>query len=187
MVYLLIALEQEFKESVFTHKKLKIKYTGVGKINATMGALNAANQNDCDYILNYGTAGTFNKNLIGKLLTVDNVMQRDMDARPISPLGITPFENHIFSGALKLTGKEKISLSSGDNFVMKNPELKSDLVDMEGYAIAKVATKFCKKIIIKKYVTDLANDDASEDWIKNCQNGQEIFKNWLQLFLHNYP
>ena len=185
MIYLLVALEREFQETVFSHQNLKLIYTGVGKINATIGALNAVNQKDCDFILNYGTAGTFNKNFIGELLTIDKVMQRDMDARPLSPLGVTPFETQLFSGELNLTGREGVSLSSGDNFVKKDPELKSNLVDMEGYAIAKVAKKYSKNIIIKKYVTDLANNDAPEDWTSNCNNGQQIFKDWLQSFMQN--
>lgn len=185
MIYLLVALKQEFQETVFSHQNLKLIHMGVGKINASIAALNVATQNDCELIINYGTAGTFNKNYIGELLTIDKVMQRDMDARPISPLGVTPFETNIFSGEINLTGREGVSLSSGDNFVKTIPELKSDLVDMEGYAIAKIAKRYSKEIIIKKYVTDLANNDAPEDWANNCHNGQHIFKSWLRSFIQN--
>lgn len=70
---------------------------------------------DCDLIINYGTAGALNKELIGELSLVGLVRQRDMDARPISDLGVTPFEQTPFAGDIVLNKNGGAVLSTGDN------------------------------------------------------------------------
>ena len=72
-------------------------------------------------------------------------------------------------------GREGFSCGSGDSFVTELPQLNTDLVDMEAYALAKI----CKihKIEFKcyKYISDYANDDSSNDWIENCNKGASHF------------
>ena len=59
------------------------------------------------------------------------------------------------------------------------PELKSDFVDMEGYAIAKVAGMFNKPCIMLKYASDLADDKATNEWQANQAKGKDMFLKWL--------
>ena len=153
--------------------------TGVGKVNATIMATIAALSKDCECIINYGTAGTFNSKLINKLHRIGIVKQRDMDARPQAKLGITPFEETDFKGDLAIYPGSNYTLSTGDNFVKTKQKVKSDLVDMEGYAIAKVAGMFNKPCILLKYASDLADDKAPEDWLANQANGKNMFLAWL--------
>lgn len=54
------------------------------------------------------------------------------------PLGTTPYDP--ISGVLEFTGTG-VTCGSGDDFVDSPPELPCDIVDMEFYAIAKVAAK----------------------------------------------
>ena len=85
-----------------------------------------------------------------------------MDARPLGiPLGATPFE----------TGTERFTLSdsplicgTADRFVTSAPELACDLVDMELYALAKIAER--EQIPLKsfKFISDNANDSSQQDW-----------------------
>ena len=56
MIYVLVALKGELPENRLDPKKFKVWYTGVGKINATVSATLAANQSDCERIINFGTA-----------------------------------------------------------------------------------------------------------------------------------
>ena len=70
-------------------------------------------------------------------------------------------------------------LSTGDNFVTEKPELESDLVDMEGYAIAKVAKHFGKPCLMLKYGSDMADEDAPKTWEENQAAGAEAFLNYL--------
>lgn len=178
MKYLLVALETEVPD-IQLPDDYTLMITGVGKVNATIMATIAALSKDCECIINYGTAGTFNSKLINKLHRIGVVKQRDMDARPQAKLGITPFEETDFKGDLKIYSGSRYTLSTGDNFVKKKQKVKSDLVDMEGYAIAKVAGMFNKPCILLKYASDLADDKAPEDWEANQANGKDMFLAWL--------
>ena len=178
MKYILVALPEELSGVEFDPSEARIVYTGVGKINATMSTVVSCAAHDCDEIINYGTAGALNNEFIGKLNKIGIVRQRDMDARPLSNLGITPFEQSMFNGDIEVS-KAKTVLSSGDNFVTSTPELSSDLVDMEGYAIAKIAKRFGKPVTIVKYGSDFADSDAGDDWQENVAKGAQLFKEWF--------
>ena len=65
-----------------------------------------------------------------------------MDVRALGfELGQTPFEEGI------RVGQRGIIVGSGDTFATSTPEIKCDLVDMEAYAIAKIAgIKLCQAL-----------------------------------------
>lgn len=181
MIYILVALPTELPEEFqnsLDDTKYKLWFTGVGKVNAATYATLAAIQLDCQAIVNFGTAGVLEKDLAGKLHRIGTVRQRDMDARPQAELGVTPFELGELAGDIQLDGD--VVLSTGDNFVMSQPELSSQLVDMEGYAIAKVAAKFNKKCVMVKYGSDFADETAADDWQENQANGANMFIDWLK-------
>lgn len=178
MKYLLVALESEVP-NIELPDDYTLMITGVGKVNAAMMATLAATQKDCEAIINYGTAGTLDKDIAGELHRVSVVRQRDMDARPQADLGTTPFEETEFAGDISIAKQGKV-LSTGDNFVTSTPELGSDLVDMEGYAIAKICGVFNKPVIIYKYASDFADESAAEDWEKNVANGVDAFLEQLK-------
>ena len=147
MKAIIVALEDEFPielmEELENKDDFNVFYTGVGKVNATILSMLAVANPETEVIINFGTAGCLDKSMEGKLHRVGVVRQRDMDARPQAELGVTPFEETQFKGDIKVNDS-KVVLSTGDNFVMEKPELDSHLVDMEGYAIAKVAGAFQK-------------------------------------------
>ena len=134
---ILVAMEEELpKEKAIGWN---IIYTGVGKINASISIADSFYKYRPKKIVNYGSAGAINKEING-LHEVTEFYQRDMDAREIGfTIGTTPFDN---ISKIKLSRKG-ISCSSGDNFVTKDPLIKTDIVDMESYALAK----FCKSSV----------------------------------------
>ena len=122
-------------------------------------------------MINYGTAGSLNKKLKG-LVEVTQFFQRDMDATPLGfKIGQTPFDEieEINFGS---TG---YSCGTGDSFVTQTPKLRTDLVDMEAYAIAKICYLKDIKFRCFKYVSDNANKGANDDWIKNVSMGRKLF------------
>jgi len=155
--------------------------TGVGKVNAAMTTVAALIKYQPDTVINYGTAGTLNPEEYGAgLHRVSCVMQRDMDCTPIGyDIGKTPSdEEHVVINL----GVEGPSLSTGDNFVTSMPELVSDLVDMEAYAIVKAAKQYgIKDIQIYKFISDNANGDAPADWDENVAKGYELFMEKLSV------
>lgn len=182
MIYVLVALESELPRKFFyenTTRNYEIIYTGVGKINAAIVATSILSTSSYSSFINYGTAGTLKPELAGQLLEVGTVYQRDMDARPQAPLGSTPFETGELNASIVLS-KSNITLSTGDNFVMSMPELVTDLVDMEAYALAKACKRFKAKFTCVKYASDFADENAADHWAENVSNGAAQFIEWLK-------
>ena len=78
----------------------------------------------------------------------------------LAALGDTPFEEGPAVGVIDLGG-DGFSLSTGDNFVTAPPALASDIVDMEAYAMAKACLRADRPFSCYKYVTDLADENAT--------------------------
>jgi adenosylhomocysteine nucleosidase len=180
---IITALESELKRESLP-RGVEIVYCGVGKINAAMTSIKAIQQYSPKRILNFGTAGKIKPELQG-LLEIGKVIQRDMDAEPLAPRGITPFcprpQEYLSTG--------KFLCGSGDSFVTAtDPWLHSqgvDLVDMELYAIAAIAHEHHIPWQSFKYITDDANESSGEDWQAKVHNGQDLFLRQLQEILRN--
>ena len=187
MTTVIVALEGELSREYFENNRpsshYNIVYSGVGKVNASI----VATQIQDDTIINYGTAGIVsNKPLIGKLVEPDVLIQRDMLAMPQAPRGVTPFEDSYVAHTISLGVGTNITLGTGDSFVSEPDPwfdyASIDLVDMEGYAIAKSAYIHHKKFYCVKYVSDFADEDAAETWEQNQADGRQQFMEWLRQF-----
>ena len=173
-VLLIIALKEELPRNLLP--EFNIEYCGVGKINATYKALEIISKYEPKLIINFGTAGSLRKNLLG-LHEVSHFFQRDMDATALGfKIGVTPFEER----SVIDFGRTGLSCSSGDNFVSSPPELKTDLVDMEAYAIAKVCVLKNVQFMCFKYVSDHADESASKNWKANASLGATAFKDMIK-------
>jgi adenosylhomocysteine nucleosidase len=174
-----VALEHELPRNLL--EGWNVIYTGVGKINASIAATQSIIATQPTHLINYGTAGSLNPNITG-LHRVNKIVQRDMDVRPLGfNLGHTPFDNisHIDLGG------EGLSLGTGDQFVTAPPELITDIVDMEAYALAKVASQFRTKFYCWKYISDNADKNASDHWAENVDKGASAFANRILRPLSN--
>ena len=71
----------------------KFYHTGVGKLNAAISLMDLISYIKPSKIINYGTVGSLNNNLLG-LIKCTIFKQRDMDARGLLnfKLGETPFD-----------------------------------------------------------------------------------------------
>ena len=169
MILILVAVEAELSQKDLPD--LRIHYTGVGKINASIKTLEIIKDYSPTQIINYGTAGSLNKKLKG-LVEVNQFFQRDMDASPLGfKIGQTPFDD---IEEIKF-GNGGYSCGTGDSFVTQTPKLKMDLVDMEAYAIAKICYLKNIKFRCFKYISDYADGGANDDWIKNVSMGKKLF------------
>lgn len=178
MIDLIVALEAELAGHALP-PGIRVTFCGVGKVNAALATAAVLAQSDCRQVVNFGTAGSLRPDLAGQLLRVSRLMQRDMDARPLAALGNTPFEEGAASGVISLGG-EGVSLSTGDNFVTRPPELASDIVDMEAYAIAKACVRRDVPFTCWKFVTDLADENATQNWRENVERGAAAFLSLVQ-------
>ena len=169
MILILVAVEEEL--SIKDLPEFQIYYTGVGKINASIRTLEIIRDYSPTQVINYGTAGSLNKKLKG-LVEVTQFFQRDMDATPLGfKIGQTPYDEIEEINF----GSAGCSCGTGDSFVTQIPKLKTDLVDMEAYAIAKICYLKDIKFRCFKYISDNADEGASDDWIKNVSIGKKLF------------
>ena len=168
-----VALESELPAAHLP--EWRVVYTGVGKVNAAMSGMKNYLIYQPHIMINYGTAGSLNPAVSG-LVEVSQCVERDMDVRPLGfAIGQTPFETDINLDF----GYEGVVCSTGDNFVTDRPELNSDIVDMEAYALAKVAKTAGCDFRCFKYISDNADGEAAADWQENQRQGAKHFADYL--------
>ena len=180
-VLIVCALEVETQGQL---EDWNVIYTGVGKVNATIGIMDRLT--DYNYakpklVINYGTAGS---RKIKKKTLVDctKFIQRDMDVTGLGFMrGETPFEQDPpFIIQQQNVGFNPIgrnaTCGTGDNFAEDKSQYYGEVVDMEAYALAKVCYLYDIPFISFKYITDGADEQAHEDWEKNLADGIEVFK-----------
>ena len=172
----LIAVAMKEELSLEQADGWNVIYTGIGKVNALISVYKALTEFKPDNLINFGTAGSSRSDLKG-LHEVTTFKQRDMDLRSLGlPLGVT-LNDHINDICLDRPG---LSCGTGDSFVTTNLEIKTDLYDMEAYALAKLCLIEKIKFFCFKYISDEANKKASSDWSENVSKGGEAFQNYLE-------
>ena len=174
MITICVALEQELPQA--PEGDFEIVYTGVGKVKAaTALCKHLCAFHKPDEIWNYGTAGGVSG--ISGLHEVSAFLQRDMQAEPQAPRGSIPFTKPLV-GEIQ-TPRQGIRCGTGDTIVMEHDpwftQADIDCVDMEGWALAYVAQQYGIPFKSWKYVSDMADENAMEDWTANVENGAELF------------
>ncbi len=147
-----------------------VLYTGVGKVNSTYTLTREIVKLRPDLIVNLGTAGSkiFG---YGELVLCQKFVQKDMDVTAIGyEKFVTPMESDAIleypcSIAEKLGIKTSGILGTGDSFdINVTGNEVYNIVDMEGYGLAKVAKNEGIPFICVKFVSDGADDMAPKSW-----------------------
>lgn len=152
-------------------------FTGVGKVNAAGVTAELIERYQPQRVINFGTAGGIT---VGSgFYQVTRFVQRDMQCVELGfAPGQTPYES---GGAVLDFGSAGLTCSTGDNFVTDpDLEIAADLVDMESYAIAKICQRRGVDFVCYKFVSDLANDNAHQDWAKMISAGEKHYT--VQLY-----
>lgn len=171
-VSLVMALPGE-SQGLFEGEKIPVVYTGIGKVNAAIAAMDVIHRTNCKVMINLGTAGS-SKFKTHDLVEVSMFAQRDMDISPLGfQIGETPFDP--IPAGIELVPffaeLPKGVCGTGDAFETGAPKVPCDLVDMEGYALAKVCRKMGVQLVSLKYITDGADEHAHNDWETNLRHG----------------
>ena len=166
---LVVATENELPRQFAQGRQ--IVYTGAGKINAAIALCDALVSYRSEQLANYGSAGALLRGLSG-LCRVTGFQHRDMDVRARGfSLGQTSFEYDVI---IDLDG-HVFSCGTGDDFVSAPPEMSSDLVDMEAYALAKIWQQKAFEIYCFKFIPENADDDAANNWVQKLELGARLF------------
>lgn len=172
---LIMALANESK-GLFEAAGVEVHYSGIGKVNAAFKAFEVIRNTGCKTLINLGSAGSSHFKA-HELVEVSSFVQRDMDVSPLGfEVGITPMDEHL-PGAIQLepffSHLPKGICGTGDSFETGLSKVACNLVDMEGYALAKVCHKLGVRLISVKYITDGADDSAHLDWQENLLLGAQ--------------
>lgn len=155
-----------------TLEGIPVHFCGVGKVNAALGAFELISRG-ARHIINIGSCGS-RKHGMGELLKIGRVYQ-DIDARPISDYGITPFEDE--APHIELDPLAAASCFTTDYFFDETQSSKyspaylhrleaCSVIDMELYAIAKICQRFGVTCSAYKWVSD---NGSFEHWKENCK------------------
>ncbi len=183
---IVMALEIE-GQGVFERRGIPVLYCGIGKVNAAY----ALTRRLADYrhagaaaphVVNFGTAGS-RRHPTGTLLECRAFVQRDMDVSGLGvPLGTTPFDAGVparLDFPPVFPHLNTAVCGTGDSFATAECNVECDVLDMEGYALAKVCWLEQTRFTAVKCVTDGADHAAGADWQSNLHHAAERF---LQLY-----
>ena len=177
---LVVALEEEARHLHVS--ELPILVTGVGKVCAAAALSALLARQRPSRIINLGTAGALCAGLAGTQV-IGRVIQHDFDDATIAELTGEHFGEPI---EFPVAGPV---LGSGDVFVSGGPEREAlvargvDLVDMEGYAVARVARTFGLEVMLVKEISDGAGEAAAKSWSDNLDDCAERLGAWLRTAL----
>ena len=167
-VLFVMAVPMEYGDAL--QARIKPLMCGVGPVEAAMQvtkALSAMN-NKPELIISLGSAGSATLEQ-GEVYQVESVSYRDMDASPLGfTKGITPFVDHEI--AIPLTcplNTPKARLSTGANVVSGEAykTIDADMVDMETFAIKRVADTFNVPLMGLRGISDGKEELSKyEDW-----------------------
>jgi len=179
---IVVALPHELDHAPIPYD-VPVVMTGVGKLNSALSVMQAVRKFEPSLVINFGTAGRLTERASG-LVEVAEVIQRDMDAEPLAPRGMTPFDK---TPPVIRSGHEGVKCASGDSFIRSaDPWLHEqgvDIVDMELFAMALA----CQRCQIPwrsfKYITDDTDEHAGRDWFENIHQGRDLFLTKLEQLL----
>lgn len=148
-----------------------ILYTGVGKVNAAASLARRLAELRCrgaspERVVNMGTAGSRSV-AAHSLVACNRFRQRDMDVSGLGfPRGVTPFDTApaVIEFPPLFAHLPQLACSTADSFATHLHEVDGDVVDMEGFALARVCLGEGVPFACVKYVTDGADADSAVHW-----------------------
>jgi adenosylhomocysteine nucleosidase len=162
---------------------IAVLYTGVGKVNAAIALTRTLEryrhaERALPLVVNFGTAGSL-RHAPQTLVACRRFVDRDMDVTALGfAHGTTPFDAlpPMLEFAPCFPALTDAICGSGDSFSTAAPRGPPvDVIDMEGYALAKACRIAGAEFACAKYVSDAANQDAARHWQENVAGAAERF------------
>lgn len=158
----LMALPQE-SQGLFEKHHIPIHFSGVGKVNAAYAATKLIHHLGASAILNLGTCGSHT--LAPKtFVQCRDFIQRDMDITVPGDL----FPGKISAQTLDL-GFTWATCGTADHIETEHRKKTYDVMDMEGYAIARVCALEKIPFYSYKFITDASDTNTRKDWLKHLE------------------
>lgn len=173
---LVVALEQE--AAALRGLGLPLLVTGAGKVNAAVAVATAVHTTRPRELINLGTAGGLKDHLEGTHI-VSTVLEHDVDDDAI-------FAVAAIHASLPINlSREGLILATGDRFIASASDrallaVVADIVDMEGYAIAKAAAHAGLPLTMVKHVSDRADESAARTWVESVTECSLHLADWVR-------
>jgi len=183
---IVMALAQESR-GLLERAGAHLLYTGVGKVNAAAALARRLAEIRCagaelPMVVNLGTAGS--RTIPAHTLVACNrFAQRDMDVSGLGfAPGATPFDETppVIEFPSVFAQLPQVLCSTADSFATHRHEVSGDVVDMEGFALARVCHAEKARFACAKYVTDGADSDSATHWEAALDNAARAFLNLFQ-------
>ncbi len=176
---LLVFAMTEEAQGHFTN--LNVLYTGIGKLNATYALTKALGEKKPSVVINLGTAGSplFPG---GSVVCCKSFIQRDMD---VQCLGFAPFQTPFSDTPVVVEYGQIVpnlpigTCGSGDNFEVTHNTSAYNVIDMEAYALARVCQNEKIPFLCLKYISDGADEEATDDWQKALDRAAKALEDTL--------
>ena len=172
---LVVALEEE---ATHLHvSELPVLVTGPGKVNAAIAVASILAETTPTRVVNLGTAGALRDGMHGTHV-IGSVWQHDFDDAAIFGLSGLHFGEPVHlneSGPRLVTGDQFIA----DDVTRARLAQTADLVDMEGYAVARAAVTAGVPVTLVKQVSDRADAAAGTSWRQTVDACAEILGAWV--------
>ena len=150
---------------------------GVGKVNAAINTATLIERYKPKRVINVGTAGCISSEIKPNgTYKCTHFSQRDV---VLGGCVIGPQADELLAPIVTDTFGYRVS--TGDNFVMDPTGIDAEFVDMEAFAIAKACKMANVEFICYKHISDMADENAKENFQENVQNGEQDYINILKM------
>lgn len=165
----LLIVSATAEEAAHLPEGVTVLVTGVGTMNTAVSLaahLSKPGTQKPERIVNVGTAGAVRDGFTGSY-EIHEVSQHDFDAELVEKVTGQPVPNA--RQLLPVTTLPAARLATGDAFVRDTATREriaaaADLVDMEGYAVARIGAAFDIPVTLLKHVSDNADENAARTW-----------------------
>lgn len=176
----------EFIEGTLNGKEVVVAYSGIGKVQSSVCATLMIEKYKVEKIIFSGVAGGLNPKIpVGGVIIGAKLLQHDFDCTGFGyELGVIPrAKASIFYSDKKLVEiasnflkKQEAkfmvgTIVSGDQFICEKEKALSlikifgaDAAEMEGAAVAHVATLYDVPFVVVRLISDNANEEAKVDY-----------------------
>ncbi len=146
-------------------KKCEVLITGIGKLNAALSLSRTLQVKKFERIVNLGICGSLVSHFdVGEVLAIYRVIEGDRDSFGESLKLNLPSLDQRLPKAVLVTQDRVIKTTIQKKQVLS---MTGEVVDMEGFALAKVAYTFKIPFYCLKVVSDRVNTHSSKTILKN--------------------
>jgi adenosylhomocysteine nucleosidase len=168
----LTLIESQLDYKIYQNSRITLIESSIGKVASTLATTILINKFHVDQLINIGLAGAIKPVTFGSAYFVSSVTQHD---------AFIPFDHYqqdmyqSIDCNVPNQATNTAVLTTGDQFITDNTQIKNgaDIVDMEGFSVAYVASRYDLPITLIKGVSDDANNSSEVELFQNLNAAME--------------